>query len=97
MASTLHPPPLFDVLTTTADGLRRLLEQGEITSLQIVESYLSQIEAHNTQGAECRVVISLPPKLQLVSRAVELDNERQQGKLRGPLHGIPILIKVREK
>lgn len=93
MASLNHPP-LFDVLTTTADDLRKLLEQGKISSLQIVESYLSQIEAHNVHGAKCRAIISTPPRFQLVARAVELDKERKNGKLRSPLHGIPILIKV---
>ena len=92
--SSLNPPPLFDVLTTTADELRMLMNHDKINSVQIVESYLSQIETHNTKGAKCRGIISTPPKFQLVAWAAKLDKERQEGKLRGPLHGIPILLKV---
>ncbi|EEU40698.1 uncharacterized protein NECHADRAFT_76112 [Fusarium vanettenii 77-13-4] len=86
-------PVLFDVLTTTADDLRKRLEAGTITSLEIVESYLSHIEAHNTTGAKCRAIISTPPRFQLVAWAARLDEERQRGDVKGPLHGIPILLK----
>jgi hypothetical protein len=89
------PPPLFDVLTTTADDLRKRLEAGTITSLEIVESYLSHIEAHNTTGAKCRAIISTPPRFQLIAWAAQLDDEeRRRGDVKGPLHGIPILLKV---
>ncbi|KAJ9137774.1 Amidase signature domain [Coniochaeta hoffmannii] len=91
--ASINPPPLFDVLTTTADDLRKRLEEGSITSVQIVESYLWQIEAHNTKGAKCRAIITTAPRFQLISRAATLDKERQAGKLRGSLHGIPILLK----
>ncbi|KAM6533989.1 hypothetical protein FALCPG4_006928 [Fusarium falciforme] len=74
-----RPPPLFDVLTTTADDLRKRLEAGTITSLEIVESYLSHIEAHNTTGAKCRAVISTPPRFQLIAWAAQLDEERRRG------------------
>lgn len=92
--ASINPPPLFDVLTTTADDLRKRLEEGSINSVQIVESYLWQIEAHNTKGAKCRAVITTAPRFQLISRATVLDKERQAGKLRGSLHGIPILLKA---
>lgn len=94
--ASLYPEPLFDPLTTTAQQLVKLLDEGSITSVQILESYLSQIEQHNTQGAKCRAIISMPPRFQLVASAAKLDRERQKGKLRGPLHGIPILLKVRD-
>ncbi|KAH8779991.1 amidase signature domain-containing protein [Diaporthe sp. PMI_573] len=91
--SSLCPEPKFDVLATTADQLRERLDEGSINSVQIVELYLHQIQRHNTQGAKCRAVISTPPRIQLISWAASLDQERQQGRLRGPLHGIPILLK----
>ncbi|KAL6353553.1 hypothetical protein LRP88_14049 [Fusarium phalaenopsidis] len=87
------PPPLFDVLTTTADDLRKRFEAGTITSLEIVESYLSHIEAHNTTGAKCRAIISIPPRFQLIAWVAQLDEERRRGDVKGPLHGIPILLK----
>ncbi|KAH6995912.1 amidase signature domain-containing protein [Ilyonectria sp. MPI-CAGE-AT-0026] len=85
--------PPFDVLRTTADDLRKLLKSGGISSVQIVECYLSHIEAHNTNGAKCRAIISTPPRIQLIACAARLDKERQEGKLRGPMHGIPVLLK----
>lgn len=68
---------LFDVLTTTADDLRKPLEKGSVTSVRIVESYLSHIEAHNIRGAKCRAIISTGPRLQLIAQAAVLDEERQ--------------------
>nr|UMZ45363.1 hypothetical protein [Paramyrothecium roridum] len=85
--------PLFDTLSATASQLRQWLDEGSITSVQIIESYLCQFTQHNTQGAKCRAVTFMPPRPQLVAWAVKLDKERMEGKLRGPLHGVPILLK----
>ena len=93
-SSSANPP--FDVLTTTANDLRLLLEEGSITSRKIVETYLNHIEKHNVSGAKCRAVVSSPPTFLLMDHATRLDKERAEGKIRGPLHGIPILIKVHE-
>jgi amidase len=41
-----------------------------------------------------RAIISLPPKEELLSVAKKLDRERAENKIRGPFHGIPIIIKV---
>ncbi|KAF4513450.1 hypothetical protein G6O67_000720 [Ophiocordyceps sinensis] len=71
---------LFDVLTTTADDLRKLLEKGSVTRVRIVESYLSHIKAHNIRGAKCRAIISTGPRFQLIAQAAVLDEERQHGK-----------------
>ena len=84
----------FDALITTTSDLCTRLEEGSINSFQIVETYLAQIAKHNTIGAKCRAVISTPPKSLIVSQALELDRERAEGCVRGPLHGIPILLKV---
>ena len=86
---------LFDCLRTTAGDLRDQLEKGTINSVQIVESCLSQIEKHNRKGAKCRAIISTPPRFQLISTAAKLDRDRAEGRVKGPLHGIPILLKVR--
>jgi amidase len=52
-----------------------------------------QIEEHNHNGLRLNAAISLAPVEQLRSHAITLDEERAQLKVRGPLHGIPILIK----
>ncbi|KAL6699633.1 amidase signature domain-containing protein [Trichoderma pleuroticola] len=82
--------PSFDILTATADDLQQELSSGGITSKQLVKIYLSQIERHNDY---LKAVISTAPEPLLLERAAILDDERQSGKLRSPLHGIPILIK----
>lgn len=83
--------PNLDVLTATADDLQRELSStGGIDSKQLVKIYLSQIERHNDY---LNAVVSTAPESLLLERASMLDDERQRGKLRSPLHGIPILIK----
>jgi amidase len=80
----------FNLLTTTAVDLRRLLEAGEITSVQIVLDYLSQVERHDPK---LHTFISVAHKNLLLSVAADRDEERRQGRTRGPLHGIPIVLK----
>ncbi|KAL1859690.1 hypothetical protein VTK73DRAFT_7497 [Phialemonium thermophilum] len=80
----------FDVLTTNAVDLQRLLAAGEITSVEIVETYLGQIERHES---ELRAFISVASRDALIESAAELDRERRSGRIRGPLHGIPIVLK----
>jgi amidase len=82
----------LDLLTTNAVDLRRLLEAGKTTSVQIVETYLAQIERHEQA---VHAFISIAPKNLLLKIASERDQERQQGQIKGPLHGIPIVVKVR--
>jgi Asp-tRNA(Asn)/Glu-tRNA(Gln) amidotransferase A subunit family amidase len=81
----------FNRLTTTASELQALLQQGTLTSVDAVDAYLEQIDRHNDW---LKAVIATPPRDQLAARAKFLDDECKQGKTRGPLHGIPVLIKV---
>ncbi|KAH8688628.1 amidase signature domain-containing protein [Phaeosphaeriaceae sp. PMI808] len=79
----------FDARTTTVSELQELLRTFKLTSVQLVERYLLEIEHCNKY---LRAVISTAPKASLVQRAEKLDEERRAGKC-GPLHGIPILVK----
>ncbi|KAK5992138.1 putative amidase [Cladobotryum mycophilum] len=63
----------------------RLLQVSTVS-----KAYLSQIKRHNDY---LRAVINTAPESLLLERAHMLDEERKQGNIRGPLHGIPILIK----
>ena len=87
-------PAKFDVLTVNATELHILLESGTISSVDIVELYLSQIERHNYAGLGLNAMISTAPRRLLLHRARELDQERTAGRTRGPLHGLPIIVKV---
>jgi amidase len=80
----------FDVLTTNAADLRHLLETGQTSSVQIILAYLSQIERHEH---ELHVFISVAPRESLLAIAADRDEERRLGRTRGPLHGIPVVLK----
>jgi amidase len=79
----------LDVLLATASDLQQLLREHKITSVQIVDAYREKIEKCN---GKLHAVICKPSNLTEVAQT--LDEERRQGKIRGPLHGNPIIVKV---
>lgn len=74
-----------------AHELLERLEAGTLTSLDLVESLLARIEALDHAGPSLHAIISLAPDV--LDVAGQLDAERARGTLRGPLHGIPVLVK----
>ncbi|RIV23204.1 amidase [Alicyclobacillaceae bacterium I2511] len=75
----------------TVEHLQTLMEQGETTAADIVQGYLLRIAANNHAGSEINAVLEVnPDALQI---AESLDAERQARGPRGPLHGIPVLLK----
>ncbi len=70
------------------------MQRNELTSVELVKQKLSQIESHNEAGAGLRAMISIAPQDLLLKTAEKLDQERKEGNSRGPLHGIPIIVKV---
>lgn len=85
--------PEFDPLTASAYELSEMLNAGAITSVEIIEAYLHQIDQHNRRGRQLRALISVAPRHELMRIARRLDDERARGKRRSPLHGIPIVLK----
>jgi amidase len=71
--------------------LQELLQSGAHTSQSITEVYLKRIQVLDKQGPHLNSVIELNPDA--LSMAEALDWERKNGKIRGALHGIPVLIK----
>ena len=67
------------------------LRSGRRTSEQLVQIYLSRIQAIDRSGPMLRSIIALNPDALAQARA--LDAERRAGRVRGSLHGIPILVK----
>lgn len=80
-----------DVLTIDGEGLKALLERGDVSSQGLVKQYLAQIQR---QDKKLHAMIQTSPDNLLEERAKLLDQERAAGKIRGPLHGIPIIIKA---
>lgn len=83
----------LNYLTATTEDLLTLLEVGAVTSEHIVAAYLNRIDRDNHQGLFLRAVIETAPKDHVIQYARQCDLERQHGVIRGPLHGIPILVK----
>ena len=71
--------------------LQAMMTRGQATSLDLVRAYEARIGRMDRKGPMLRSVIALNPEAEAQARA--LDAERRAGRVRGPLHGVPILIK----
>ncbi len=67
------------------------MDRGETTSHAVVQRYLDRIAAIDKSGPTINAIIELNPDA--LNIADQLDAERKNGKVRGPLHGIPVVIK----
>lgn len=81
-------PPRFDVVEAGIPQLQQALAEGRVSSRELVRAYLARIEQ---QQPRLNAAASLNPRA--LDEADRLDRERAQGRLRGPLHGIPIALK----
>ncbi len=79
----------FDEITI--DALQQAMQTGKYSSRSITEMYLQQIAAIDKSGPALNAVIELNPDALAI--ADQMDAERRSGKLRGPMHGIPVLVK----
>ena len=81
----------FEVAEASILELQSALEDGRTTSAGLVDLYLARIAAYDRLGPALNTIIRLNP---LARRQAEaLDEERAAGTVRGPLHGIPVLMK----
>ncbi len=80
-----------DIVEADIATLQAAMQSGETTSVALVRAYLARIRAIDKTGPRINAVIELNPDAIAIARA--LDRERKLGKTRGPLHGIPVLIK----
>ncbi|MDB4894542.1 MAG: amidase [Firmicutes bacterium] len=81
----------FKVEEATIQDLARAMAAGVITSEALVEIYLERIATYDKQGPKLNAILEVNPDALFIARA--LDRERQTAGPRGPLHGIPVLIK----
>lgn len=71
--------------------LQAAMDRGELTSVQLVEHLTDRIERLDWSGPGIRSVLEINPDAIEIAR--QLDAERAAGRVRGPLHGIPVLVK----
>jgi len=83
--------PSFALEELTIDELQSRMRSGRESSASLVRQYLDRIDATDQRGPAINAVIELNPDAMAI--AAQLDAERKAGKIRGPLHGIPVLIK----
>jgi amidase len=84
-------PTAFELEEWTVARLQDAMKTGRLTARAITERYLTRIEALDRQGPGLRSVIETNPDA--LSVADTCDEERKAGKVRGPLHGVPVLVK----
>src|SRR5579872_6393914 len=80
--------PQFSVVEASISDMRAALEQGRVTSRELVTQYLARIATY-----EDKLHAALAVNRNALQEADALDRERAQGRVRGPLHGIPIAVK----
>src|SRR5258708_8495304 len=78
----------FTVVETSIPEMQAAMQQGRITSRQLVTQYLTRIALYEDK---LHAAITVNPNA--LEEAGALDRERARGKVRGPLHGIPIAVK----
>lgn len=75
----------------TISGLQQGYKKGKYTIKEIVSAYLERIDAIDSKGPALNSVITLNPDA--IHIAEELDAEMAEGKIRGPMHGVPVILK----
>lgn len=85
------PVKPFEFEETTIAELQEAMRSGRHSAHSITQAYLERIQDVDKQGASLNSIIELNPDA--LAMADNLDNERRAGRVRGVLHGIPILIK----
>jgi amidase len=90
-ASTGDKPDDFALNEITIAVLQQKMQSKEYTARSIAEMYLKRIDDIDKNGPKLNAVIELNPDALAIADA--MDKERAAGKVRGPLHGIPVLIK----
>jgi Asp-tRNA(Asn)/Glu-tRNA(Gln) amidotransferase A subunit family amidase len=81
----------FEVYEASITDLQNAMTAGRTTSVALVDAYLARIAAYDHKGPALNALIRLNPNAR--AEAQRLDDERRRGRVRGPLHGIPIIIK----
>jgi amidase len=81
----------LDLETAGVAQVQEAMDTGSVTSAQLVQGYVARIEALDRRGPAVHAIRCLSPDAE--EQAERLDVERTQGRTRGPLHGVPVLVK----
>jgi len=81
----------FEIVEATIAELQAALASGEVSSADLVDAYLARIAAYDDNGPRLNAILRVNPRAR--DEAVALDRERRERGPRGPLHGIPIILK----
>ncbi|WP_316829777.1 amidase [Pedobacter aquatilis] len=81
----------FELNEITITELQKRMQSGKTSSATLTKMYLKRIEKIDKKGPKLNAVIEINPDA--IKIATELDEERKAGKIRGMMHGIPVLIK----
>jgi Asp-tRNA(Asn)/Glu-tRNA(Gln) amidotransferase A subunit family amidase len=85
------PASAFSIAEKTAPDIQGALTRGEVTTEDIVDEYLARLAALDRHGPVLRSMLAM--NRAAVAEARRLDAERAEGRVRGPLHGIPVAYK----
>lgn len=85
---TFGASPAIAAQNATVAGLQSAMASKDMTSAQLVDFYLKRIA---TVDKQINSIIELNPDARII--AAQMDRERKSGKVRGPLHGIPVVLK----
>ncbi len=87
------PVPAFDLDEATIDQLQDGLRRGVYTARSLCERYLARIDAIDRRGPALRAVIETNPDALAIAARLDAERRAGGGQVRGPLHGIPVLVK----
>jgi amidase len=82
---------VLDLETLDGPTAIQMMEDGRLTSVRLTKAYLDRIEALNKRGPGLNAVTQL--NAEALAEAAAMDKERAQGIVRGPAHGLPVLLK----
>lgn len=89
--SSQSPDDNFELNEITVAELQDNMAKGAYTSAQITQLYLDRIATIDKNGPKLNSIIEVNPDALTIAKA--MDKQRKDGKIRGPLHGIPVVIK----
>jgi amidase len=94
-AGAQGPPPASEASTQIVEAtiaqLQAAMARGGLSSLDLVNMYLDRIASIDESGPTVNAVLEVNPDARRIAR--QLDRERKNGQVRGPLHGIPVMLK----